>query len=183
MFPGSEATRLAEKLGVQWSSSNTSLVEFLLDWVNPFKGSSYTVGVLGVRFADIGNRHRGKSRFIKPLIIIPGPRKPKLLQPYIMRTLLRLKELYEVEDKVILVTERYTDDDGILHERSLPLKVFLAALLADSPACKDSMNWIGVGAKLPCNTCQFESTACPNPAGVGTTRYPLGYVAPIHQSK
>jgi hypothetical protein len=179
---GTEAKRLLEVLGDSWNSIDSAMIELLIDWLQPFKGSSYSVGVAGIRVMDLEDRHRGKAAFVKPLFVIPGKYKPKIIRPYLLRFLLRLKQLHADDDACIKVTERYTDDAGVCHERSVPLKVYLTSILADTPAGKDMLVKMGVGAKLPCNRCKFRATVVANAGGRGVTYYPMGYSEPAEQS-
>jgi len=104
-YQGSEAERMLQELGEDFISMLNSIIEILADWVEPYSTATHSTGVIGIRYMDVDAANMGKSEFVKPLLIIPGPRKPLKLRPYLIRTLLVLMAMGK-GTKSIRVTER-----------------------------------------------------------------------------
>jgi hypothetical protein len=89
---GSEALRLAGALesDQDWadiSSSDTGLYELCLDWLEPFKSVKYSVGILGIRRSDLPTKHKNRSKFVRVLAVIPGPKIPSSVRAYLLNTM------------------------------------------------------------------------------------------------
>lgn len=61
-----------------------SLVEVLLDFLQPYTKSPYGVGVGGIRVSDVEARNRCKSFTTAITTIIPGPNQPHTMYPYLL---------------------------------------------------------------------------------------------------
>jgi hypothetical protein len=79
---GSEIRRIKQTCP-EIMRKNRSLVEVLLDFLQPFTKSPYSVGVGGVKVSDVESRNRCKSFTTAITTIIPGPNQPNTLYPYL----------------------------------------------------------------------------------------------------
>lgn len=123
---------------------NTSGYELMLDWLEPFNSIAYSVGIIGIRCADIEPRNKGKSYNCMPVVIIPGPKQPKNLRPYVVQLLTELKEL---SFQGMPVTPAHDPATPIHHF------AFLSGVLADTPARIKLARWLGVAGFLSCGWC------------------------------
>ena len=101
-----EFTRLqayATANGFQFDG-NTSSYELMLDWLEPYNSVKYSVGVMAVRCTDIELRNQAKNYNTRLVAIFRGPKQPANLQPYIYRTIHKLRDLAH---KGMTVTEKY----------------------------------------------------------------------------
>jgi hypothetical protein len=120
----------------------------------------------------------GKTRNIRIVAIIPGPRQPTDIAPYFLQLCYDFLNLGKngIEVKDSAKGEPYKH------------RPFLAHVLADSPARTKLSRWLGVGAYLACGWCLFQGTPCkkaiPNACPDGapkshTTIYYKGYAGPV----
>lgn len=56
------------------------------DFGQVFEGKQHSTGIIGIRCAALPFAERSQERFVKPLLIIPGPDEPANLQPYLQDT-------------------------------------------------------------------------------------------------
>ncbi|GAX86249.1 hypothetical protein CEUSTIGMA_g13661.t1 [Chlamydomonas eustigma] len=115
---------LMKKLGVDWDSPDVSGYDMLLDWVQPYGSVQYTVGVVGLRCADIPESSKGKSFNVKPLLILPGPTQQVNMAPYFYHTLQAFEEFGKFG----------MDVKDIRHMRTFKHHPFLTSFYGDMPA-------------------------------------------------
>jgi hypothetical protein len=84
---GTMLDNITSQVGEEFFSRNSSGYELCLDWLEPFDSVAYSVGVLGIRSSDIPDDTKNRLEFTEILAIIPGPRQPPCLRPYLLRTL------------------------------------------------------------------------------------------------
>lgn len=151
----------------------------MLDWLEPFNSIAYSVGVLGIRCADIEPRNKGKSYNCMPVVIIPGPKQPKNLRPYVAKLLVELRDL---SFDGMTVTPAH--DQKPIHHHA-----FLSGVLADTPARLKLAEWLGVAAFLSCGWCLNQAVNVVNKQEEafdedGSARKvmnPMGYDKPVWQ--
>jgi len=98
------------------------------------------------------------------VVIIPGPKPPNTLAPYLLPLLDEFVKL-GMEGWSVQGTE-----EPYLH------RPFLLGVLADSPARCKVTRWNGVGAYLACGWCLYQGCKYPTSGGKGGTHiYYKGY--------
>lgn len=103
------------------------------------------------------------------MVIIPGPKPPNTLAPYLVPL---LDEFQKFGSKGWSV--KCIDEEPYLH------RPFLLGVLADSPARCKLTRWNGVGAYIACGWCLFQGCQYPTSGGRGGTHiYYKGYKEPV----
>lgn len=131
---GTEARRLENLLGPGFIHQDNSPWDIFVDWVEPYNSVAYSCGVIGLRAADVSERHKGSAGMSRILAIIPGPKAPENAAVYLKKTLDAFQRLAGPGAKGIRVTERYTNADGVVVERTFFHRPYLTGFFADSPA-------------------------------------------------
>lgn len=72
---------------------DNSLWDFGIDWLAPYISTQHSMGILFVRCADVSARDKGKKWNQHVIAIIPGPRQPDVLAPYLTALIDELKVL------------------------------------------------------------------------------------------
>jgi hypothetical protein len=155
----------------------------MLDWLEPFNSIAYSVGIIGIRCADIEPRNKGKAYNVMAVVIIPGPKQPKNLRPYVEKL---LTELQELSFAGMTVTQAH--DQKEVHHHA-----FLSGVLADTPARIKLAMWLGVAAFLSCGWCLNQAVNRVPDTEAGEegfesngderrTMNPMGYCKPIMQN-
>lgn len=118
-----------------------------LDWFQPFKNCTYSVGVLYLAINNLPRRIRFKSENIIVVSIIPGPGEPNTTQLYSYVKPL-VDELLQLWEPGINVREA----DG----QQLTVKGMLMCCACDIPASRKLCGFLGHSAKLGCNKCKKQ---------------------------
>ncbi|GFR53095.1 hypothetical protein Agub_g15806, partial [Astrephomene gubernaculifera] len=61
---------------------DSSIYDIGIDWITPYNSTQHSVGIVFIRCADVNPRDKGKSWNQHVIAIIPGPRIPSTLNPY-----------------------------------------------------------------------------------------------------
>ncbi|EFJ44542.1 hypothetical protein VOLCADRAFT_95128 [Volvox carteri f. nagariensis] len=72
---------------------DSSIYDISIDWIAPYNSTQHSIGILFIRCADMDPHNKGKIWNQRVIAIIPGPRMPSVLHPYlqpIVDDLLRL---------------------------------------------------------------------------------------------
>lgn len=152
-----------------------------IDWVNPYNSSAYTIGIIFVRCRSVKPRNTGKAWASAVVGIIPGPRSPGILSPYLQ---LLVDELLLLQDKGMSVT---VTDPASGEARTFVHRAFLSAVLADTPARIKCGNHRGHASRCgACSWCRMEGVLLANPTSneeqrqTSTVRH-KGYSAAVEQ--
>lgn len=99
-------------------------------------------------------RDLGKDDNIRPLLIIPGPKQPTNLAPYLVPILTEFAKLGNCNmDPKAGIEVKDSTGNVFLH------RPYLASVLADSPARNKLSNWMGQRSYLGCGWCLFQGTS------------------------
>ena len=82
-YSSPEAARLNAAVDGCLFHEDNSAYQIGMDFAEPFNTRSFSSGVVGVRCRDIPHAHRSKLAFCAPLAIIPGPKAPQDMAPYL----------------------------------------------------------------------------------------------------
>lgn len=109
------------------------------------------------RCFDVDPRNLGKDDNTRPVIIIPGPKQPANLAPYLMPLLEEFVKLGNCKDypKAGVKVKDSTGKE-FLH------RPYLSSVLADSPARNKISNWMGQRSYLGCGWCLFQGSFMPS---------------------
>ena len=114
-----------------------------VDWFQPFKHLTYSVGAVYLSILNLPRHKRNKMENIILVGIIPGPREPHLtLNSYLTPLVTELKELWIHGVKV-------QDSKGA----QLTVRVALACVNCDIPASRKVCGFPSHNARLGCNKC------------------------------
>lgn len=72
---------------------DNSLWDIGIDWLSTYNSTQHTMGIVFIRCADISPRDKGKEWNQKVVAIIPGPKQPEVLLPYLSPMLSELETL------------------------------------------------------------------------------------------
>jgi len=148
----------------------------MIDWYNPYKGSSYSLGLISLKCTDVSSANLGKTAYTRPLVVIPGPSMPPNLSPYFAPILEGFADPLHEESKCKV---------SLPNGSSATITMILEGLLADTPARNKCSLWLGVNAHVHCGWCLHEGTTCEHTAEDGRisrTLYYKGYHAPVLHS-
>lgn len=183
---------MSETLGIPnlWDDKYTLRVDLLLDWLQPWSSTQYSLGVLGIRIPDVEPKNVGKNYCMKPLAIIPGPKAPNTIRPYLLRTLERFKTyLTERLEVSVPIANEPSLQPAQPHEQNphlskVLLRPLLTGFIADTPARHKVMRTLGANAYLGCSWCVFNGSLYPHNgvSGPGTIYY-KGYYNAVPQTK
>ena len=140
--------------------------EIFVDWFRPFQFNNYySVGIVGLRSLNLVQNLRGKSRFHRVWLLIPGPNEPTdfatVYMHHIAQSFLTLGEGFEVK---LPSGETY---------KHIP---YFVGSHNDTPALHAVKNWVGFGSLLGgCSVCSMNGGHYD-----GATRW-LGYSEPYDQ--
>ncbi|GIM12301.1 hypothetical protein Vretimale_15674 [Volvox reticuliferus] len=93
MWKGAWVQRLQQYNSGIALSPDSSIYDIGIDWITPYNSTQHSVGVIFLRCADVNPRDKGKRWNQHVIGIIPGPKMPENLSPYmelIVQDLLRL---------------------------------------------------------------------------------------------
>lgn len=132
------------------------IYELGTDWFSFFadKRKKRTTGVFFLRALDIANRLKDKRFLHIPLIIIPGPREPKFVQPYVNMIIQDFMQWQPRISQGIDVTKVEFDANGSTRSCQ-PSKHWpvLASWIADGPARQKVAEMRGHAAYQACAYC------------------------------
>ena len=148
----------------------------LFDEVQPFNKGIHSTGVLALQVCDVEARNRGKSYTVGILAVIPGPRKPAVLAPYLDRAISDLI-LYFHDGLVVEHTWVEVNTGGATEVCcSFKLHPLLWAVLADTPARASLCGHRGHNSYIgSCAYCIFQGVY------LGAMRF-FGFWQPVIQS-
>ena len=167
-YSSEEAKRIDARLGGALFHPDNSGYEIGMDWAQPYDFKQHSTGVVCIRSVDIPHAHRSKARFCFPVAILPGPKEPSRIEPY-------LEPLF----KELEVLGPGGDGHGLLvfdchHRRWHAHYAILTGWYGDSPALKKIQLWNSYAARFGCGYCTLRSEPGPNAGG----RYYYGYSMP-----
>ena len=173
----------------------------LFDFVEPFKGTKWSTGVLGIRCIDVDTRNRSKAHNVAILAVIPGPRNPAVIAPYMLRTLEAFRGLLDTGMQVrqeskqpipnpspgtVTAARQAATQPVDECQRTVVLNThrpFLLGVLADTPARQKCANHPGVNSYLgACSYCIYQGGYVRNDKNTGGAIRFLGYIQPVPQS-
>lgn len=108
---------------------DSSTYHLLLDWLQPFKHSEHSTGVLAIHCTDTANQHAAKSFNSKILAISRG--KLQCARSFLLRTLKTLADL-STGETTLQIRERYVVRNGDTVTRTFNHIPFLTGFRADS---------------------------------------------------
>lgn len=175
--------RLKVKSEAIAADADSSVYDIGIDWIAPYNSTQHTIGLVFLRCADVNPRDKGKSWNQHVIGIIPGPKMPENLNPYMQ---VIVDELLRLCEEGMLVTENWEEesvsDDGAgyrKHTRTFTHRVFLGVILCDTPARAKVCNGNGQNSYSgSCTWCLFQGYGEKN-AGSGRTVRFYGYLEPI----
>jgi hypothetical protein len=138
------------------------------DFGQVFDGKQHSTGIIGIRGAALPFADRSQDRFIKPLLVIPGPNEPTTLQPY-LEDIAKFFAEHGPQGTPLCFREREQTGRALKDSKET---LWLLGAYGDTPFRAKLANWLGHTAILGCGFCVFEGVS----AGRGT-HYP-GYSEP-----
>ena len=155
----------------------------LFDEVQPFDGKgTHSTGVLAIQVIDVDARDRGKSEMVAIIAVIPGPKKPSTMAPYLSRAIDELLVLFREGFVVEHRWEEVTTEGVTVVCAAFKLHPELVGILADTPARLKMCGHAGVGAYIgSCPFCIFEGVYIRHPSGYGGTMRYIGFWEPVVQ--
>ncbi|KAK9906510.1 hypothetical protein WJX75_003063 [Coccomyxa subellipsoidea] len=131
-FYGSrEAQRLHDETGGRFSAPSSSAYELGFDYGQIFNFKTHSTGIMVLRCFDLPAHARSRQEFCVPLLVIPGPKEPKNLKPYLDHM---LQEFKEVASQGLEVTAIIQNEDGTYRKIPMLHHVYLTAIAADALA-------------------------------------------------
>lgn len=110
-----------------------------------------------LRSFDVDPRNLGKDDNIRPLLIIPGPKQPSNLAPYLIPMLNEFHKLGNCTFR-----NNNPESTGVLVKdeagNQFYHRPYLSSVLADSPARNKLSNWMGQRSYLGCGWCMFQGS-------------------------
>jgi hypothetical protein len=103
---GTEGPRMYNKLKDQYIDAANSPISICIDYVQPYNSTQHSTGVIGIMYDDLDDRNKGKLAYMRPIILLPGPRKVTRVAPYIRRLLQRLHQMSERNERPVRIRER-----------------------------------------------------------------------------
>lgn len=151
-FANDEAQRLDDLCGGKFfdHKSNTYL-EIGGDFGQMFDKATHSTCLILVRDASLRYEDKGMMRFIKPLIVIAGPKEPESLKCFFIDTLEFLAS-HSYMGSPVTLNEYQGNDDNV----SVPQTLWLLGAFGDSPFRQKLSCWLGHSAYLGCGWCIFE---------------------------
>ncbi len=157
---------------------NACTYKLTVDWAEPYKSLAWAVGVLALVGEDVPGRERGKEWVMAILAIIPGPRVPELMRPYLETT---LRAFAKLGVSGMRVQQRWYEESES-GERALRVEEvehfpYLSGIAADLQGARKLGNLAGNGAYVgSCIYCTYECTYVVHGGDVrGGIARPLGY--------
>lgn len=92
VLAGDMVQNLYEHMGEPMFHTNSSGFELGFDNLEPHDSVVNSVGILGIRCADLPDDEKSKQRYSHILAIIPGPKAPSVLRPFLLRTMRALHD-------------------------------------------------------------------------------------------
>jgi hypothetical protein len=196
-----EADRLRRELPVVRQNGmsildheSTSTWELLIDWAQPFQGTTYSTGVLAVRCSSLQEMDRNKRANCKVLVVIPGPAEPESLDVHFQLTSTIFQKFGPLYADVRPASSNAPSDPraelkpglqvaipqlGTSQRVTTHLWLYLTGILADTVArCKMSKE-NAVSAYAFCGACTFMGTMYEGEKK--SSIYYKGYSAPAKQ--
>jgi hypothetical protein len=166
-------------------------------------GSSHNACACVFRCIDIDPMYRSKARFVRPLVVIPGPKEPANITPYVQGIMQSFHDYGPTgEDSGIvraprmyvkgvlmhvcmyssfagalplMATERTVTEAGGISERTFQHKPLLASCTSDSPARCKMAKYCSHAATLGCGGCAMHGTNIDELSGRRSAMHFLGY--------
>lgn len=79
--------KLAAALGPHMFDNDCSGYELGFDELEPHNSCVYSMGIGAIRCSDLPDDMKNKAAFSHVLFIIPGPKAPSVIRPFVLRTL------------------------------------------------------------------------------------------------
>jgi hypothetical protein len=132
---------------------------------------------LARRCADLAAKGRGQTRFLRVLMVIPGPKEPASLDPYLKRVLEELQEgappacaaaqasasssTAPAQGTGFELLQRRRQADGSITTSTARVHVVLTAQHADTPANRKMTKWMSHTAQRGCGYCVLMGKKAP----------------------
>jgi hypothetical protein len=134
------------------SAPYSLLVSLNIDWFQPFKHLTYSVGAIYLSIFNLPRHLRNRIESIILVGIIPGPKEPKLtLNSYLTPLVTELKNVFTQGFKVV-------NSNG----QTLTIRVALGCVNCDIPASRRVCGFLAHSANLGCNKCYKKFYPVPN---------------------
>jgi hypothetical protein len=113
---------------------------------------------------------KNKRQFCHPLLVIPGPKEPTNLEPYLEKLLLAFERYgpsivgsneYGQEGGMLATEHTRRAADGAIQQRSFKHRIFLSGVAADTLACRKLSYCQACQGTLGCQHCWLKSVAVP----------------------
>lgn len=122
------------------------VVSVNIDGFSPFKRSSYTMQAIQMMVMNLPTEKRHRPPYLITTMMIPGPKKPNFMAPYLR---VMLDELQRLE------LDGFTAYDPLLNKK-VQVRVKLLSLNCDLPAHSDNCMQQGSSAKFGCFKCVIQ---------------------------
>lgn len=131
--------------GNQLKESKNATYSVGFDWFNAVNHGSHSVGVVSIRCEDISHVHVGKAWNNTPIMLIPGPHEPKILQTYFTLIAKEIEKLRSTGIRISIGKETFLHRPvwGLIH--------------ADGKAIEKLMLFNGSAATYSCRFCRMPS--------------------------
>ena len=120
-----------------------------LDWFQPYKHITYSIGVLYLSVLNLPSQLRYSNAYTILVGILPGPHEPKLTVNTYLEPL--VKDLLDFWKGVPL------NVNGVGYKN---IRCALLCVACDSPAGRKACGFLGHSAKLGCTKCLKEFPGC-----------------------
>lgn len=127
-------------------ASRNILLMFSTDGFNPYKGSMYSIWPMLLAILNLPASIRYKPKYILMAGLIPGPSKPKSIQPYLE---ILVNELLQYEENTFTVYDASQD-------KNINIQLKLMFTVADYPAHSLINNQQGVASYSACMKCNLK---------------------------
>ena len=179
-YNSKECARLHKEVGVEVNDQNCCVYDIGLDWAQLFHTKVHSMGIVALRCANMPNLYRSKRKFCRVVALIPGPKEPPSMDPYVN---LMVHEFAGVQRNEEQINRDYNVHDAGSKGKVCPLlgsmsvdiplvnyttthKFILGRVFGDTPALKKLSHHLGHSAYLGCPWCYGRGERGPGNKGM-----------------
>ena len=115
-----------------------------VDWFNPYEETQYSVGAIYLVVQNLPRSERFKVSNIILVGLIPGPKEPKSINPYLDLLVDDLRQLFHGVD---IPHPNFTSN-------KIRVRALLTCVVCDLPATRKLCGFLGVNATKGCSKCK-----------------------------